>query len=211
VKTPNGVRYAEVSPACVRSGAGEPTVSLDARGISLDTVLCPAGRMAARTPKSPEAVHPEPFPLLGPPLRLSDRQRESCRLDVCCPSPEPGTHGGTAPVQRLLCLGRYEGTETFRGRRDHPASSLHSSSPRRANLHKCLVQPRWCTSRRKCRQNTLPGMDYARPAVRRKKIGKNPLLGRVCLLTTGDLISVRRGVGSGACCLPVSHRLTSGL
>src|SRR5262249_30694819 len=33
-------------------------------------------------------------------------------------------------------------------------------------------------------------MDCARPEVRRKKIGKNPLLGRVCLLTTGDLISV---------------------
>lgn len=52
VKTHNGVRYADVSPACIRSGAGEPTVSRDALGMSLETVLGHAGRMASRTPTS---------------------------------------------------------------------------------------------------------------------------------------------------------------
>ena len=75
MKTQHGVRYAEVAPEFVRSGAGEPNVELDALGLSLETVLGQACRLASRTPKSPEAVHPEPCPVLGPPLRLSDIQR----------------------------------------------------------------------------------------------------------------------------------------
>jgi hypothetical protein len=41
-------------------------------------------------------------------------------MDVCCPSPEPGTHGRTVTVQPLLCVGRDEGTEMFLGRRGQP-------------------------------------------------------------------------------------------
>src|SRR5262245_52124299 len=48
-------------------------------------------------------------------------------------------------VEPLLCRGRYEGTDKFLGRNDSTERSLHSSSERRANLKKCLVQPRWCT------------------------------------------------------------------
>src|SRR5436305_742196 len=50
-----------------------------------------------------------------------------------------------------------------------------------------------CTSRRKSRRNTLPEADDAWLEAQRKKL-ENPLLGRVCLLTTGVLISVRLGM-----------------
>jgi hypothetical protein len=39
-------------------------------------------------------------------------------VPVCCPSPEPGTHWGTITVQPSFCIGRYEGTDTFLGRRE---------------------------------------------------------------------------------------------
>ena len=37
-----------------------------------------------------------------------------------CPSPAPGPHGHTHGVAPPRCRGRYEGTETFRGRRGAP-------------------------------------------------------------------------------------------
>src|SRR5215510_16533623 len=98
-------------------------------------------------------------------------RRESCLVDVGCPSPEPETNWRTAPVQPPLCIGRYEGTERFLGRRDPLERSLHSLSPRRENLNKCLVQSCWGTRIRKRRRNTLPETDDARPKPRRKKIG----------------------------------------
>ena len=47
----------------------------------------------------------------------------------------------------VVCIGRYEGTERLRGRRERTYSSLPSSSTRRENLKKCLGQPCFrCTS-----------------------------------------------------------------
>jgi len=39
-------------------------------------------------------------------------------MHVGGPSPEPGPHWRTPVVQPLLCLGRYEGTDMFLGRRE---------------------------------------------------------------------------------------------
>src|SRR5215510_15598753 len=38
-------------------------------------------------------------------------------VPVCCPSPEPGTNWRTVNVQPPFCIGRYEGTDMFLGRR----------------------------------------------------------------------------------------------
>ena len=57
----------------------------------------------------------------------------------------------------VVCIGRYEGTERLRGRRERTYSSLPSSSTRRENLKKCLGQPCFrCTSIRTSRQNMVP-------------------------------------------------------
>ena len=125
---------------------------------------CVMERVGAQRPFCP---HPLACDWTSAPALVE--RRESCLVDVCCPSPEPETHWRTAPVQPPLCLGRYEGTERFLGRRDPTEQSLHSSSLRRENLKKCLVQPCWGTRIRKRRRNTLPGMDCARPKAQRKK------------------------------------------
>jgi hypothetical protein len=79
----------------------------------------------------------------------------------------------------------------FRGRRENTQHSLHSSCTRRESLNTCVVQP--CIDApaagnqgRTCCQVTMDSLQ-----TKRKKMGKSPLLGVVCLLTTGDLIRVR--------------------
>jgi hypothetical protein len=130
---------------------------------------------------------------------------------VCCPSPEPETHWRTAPVQPPLCIGRYEGTDRFLGRRDHPERSLHSLSQRRENLNKCLVQPCWGTRIRKRRRNTLPGMDCARPKAQRKKSQKSASRGSLSLDNRGPsmwphlsslFLAFRTSCGAGPWGLP---------
>src|SRR5712691_11005512 len=81
----------------------------------------------------------------------------------------------------------------FLGRRKQRSWFLHSSCTWRANLKKCLGQPRWGTSmghhvRTRCRWPTMLA------STRRKK-SKKPLRGYFCPLTTGGLISVRPGRG----------------
>ena len=60
---------------------------------------------------------PEPLAVMGHPLWLHCLRRSSHQGNVCCPSPEPEPNGRTAPVQPRLCIGRYEGTDRFLGRR----------------------------------------------------------------------------------------------
>jgi hypothetical protein len=81
-------------------GADEPGAELADPGRSLERVRCRAHSTASRTLRSPEAVAPEPCPLIGHPLRLCSIERKSCQVDVGRPSPEP--HGRTAPVQPPL-------------------------------------------------------------------------------------------------------------
>src|SRR5215468_2218255 len=68
-------------------------------------------------------------------------QRELPMVHVCCSAPEPDPNWRTWHVYPVVCLGRYEGTEKFLGRRERTYNSLHSSFTRRENLNKCLVQP----------------------------------------------------------------------
>src|SRR2546425_5867973 len=80
----------------------------------------------------------------------------------------------------------------FLGRRDYPEQSLHSSSPRRENLKTCLVQPVGAPAdgnedRTRCQRRMTLSLNPS------GKNGKKPLLGVVCLLTTGVLIRVRPG------------------
>ena len=94
------------------SGVDEPHASRDHHGLSRHVVLCKAcvaASWTAEEPRGPLALIL--WPVIGPPLRLRERRRESCPVDVCCPSPAPEPHGRTAPVQPPLCRGRDEGTE----------------------------------------------------------------------------------------------------
>src|SRR6266540_4568001 len=63
-------------------------------------------------------------------------------VNVCYSSSEPGSHWTTRRVEPTLCRGRYEGTETFRGRRALTAQALHVSLRRREHLKTCVRQPR---------------------------------------------------------------------
>jgi hypothetical protein len=115
--------------------------------------------------------------------------RESCLVDVGCPSPEPETHWRTAPVQPPLGRGRDEGTEKLLGRRD-PQSGLCTRRHRDERTSRSV----WCSpggapangteDRTRCQRRTTLSLNHS------GKNGKNPLLGRVCLLTTGGLIRV---------------------
>jgi hypothetical protein len=104
--------------------------------------------------------------------------------DSC--SPAPGPHWTTLSVVPFRCIGRDEGTDKFLGRSDSTEPSLHSSPQRRANLHTCVVQRRWCTpygnedSTRGLGLTALVGNPSGKTA-------RNPLLGVVCPLTQGDL------------------------
>jgi len=83
----------------------------------------------------PRPFLPEPCPLIGHPLWLLHRRRESHSAGGCCPAPEPGTHWRGKDTQPALCIGRYEGTEVFLGR---------SGSPQRfsAIVTKMTTEPR---------------------------------------------------------------------
>ena len=55
-------------------------------------------------------------------------RRWSPQGDVCCPSPEPGPNWRTRRVELVLCIGRYEGTDMFLGRRGlHCLSAIAST------------------------------------------------------------------------------------
>src|SRR2546428_13806278 len=88
------------------------------------------------------------------------RQRESPMVYVCCSSPEPEPNWRTFDVHPVVCIGRYEDTDRFLGRRERTHSSLQSSFTRRSSLNKCLVQPCCrCTSIWKSSQDMLPRAD----------------------------------------------------
>jgi len=107
-------------------GADEPNASRDDHGLSLSFVLGHACIAA-----SWNAEHIGPFarilwPLIGHPLRLLYMRRESRSVDVGRPSPAPGTNWRPTSVQPRRCVGRYAGTERFRGRsgRHHRLSAI---------------------------------------------------------------------------------------
>jgi hypothetical protein len=80
----------------------------------------------------------------------------------------------------------------FRGRRKPCIGSRPSPWRWRETLNTCVVQPPdGRASRAKPSQHTLPEDDGAWPQHSGKN-GQNPLLGRVCRLTTGGLIRVRQ-------------------
>ena len=125
------------------SGADEPHASLDPHGLSRRVVLCKACVAASWN----AAEHRGPgarllWPVIGQPLPAPVYGRESCLVDVGCPSPAPETHWRTAPVQPPLCRGRYEGTATFLGRRELYHHSLSLPSRWRETLNTCVVQSR---------------------------------------------------------------------
>jgi hypothetical protein len=64
-------------------------------------------------------------------LPLLRRWRALPPVDVCCSSPKPDAHWRTVTVDPVVCIGRYEGTDTFLGRRAHLDRSLQSSLARR--------------------------------------------------------------------------------
>src|SRR2546426_6804242 len=91
---------------------------------------------------------------------LLRRQRESPMVYGCCSSPEPDSTWRTFDVHPVVCIGRYEGTDMFLGRRERTHRSLQSSFTRRSSLNKGLVQPCCrCTSIGKSSQDMLPRDD----------------------------------------------------
>jgi hypothetical protein len=153
-----------------RSRAGEPDASLDPQGISLTT--CPGTTWTFRrhrTRSRPLARLPEPLRLIGAPLWLWSMRRESSTVSVCCPSPEPGSHWRTRPVQPPLCRGRYEGTAVLLGRRGpYGDFSAIACAGDRASI-RVWCSPWACTCAQQSRQDMRPTVDCARPWKAEKK------------------------------------------
>src|SRR5713101_1256975 len=103
---------------------------------------------------------------LAPVLNGACRQRPAC----AAPHPSLVLTGQHRRVEPDLCIGRYEGTEKFLGRRALTDNVLPSSPRRREHLKTCLVQPRTvCAVIRTSRQSTRPSADYARNPKAEKK------------------------------------------
>jgi Transposase IS116/IS110/IS902 family len=153
-----------------RSSAGEPDASLDHHGISLHT--CPWNTwtlLRHRTRRRTWARLPDPLRLIGYPLWLLYMRRESSTVSVCCPSPEPGSHGRTMHVQPPFCIGRYEGTALFLGRRGpYGDFSAIACEGDRASI-RVWCSPLVCTCAQKSRQDMRPTVDCARPWKAEKK------------------------------------------
>jgi hypothetical protein len=121
--------------------------------------------------------YPEPFPFawtsaLAPVWCGDGRSRPAC----AAPHPSLALTRQRLGVEPDLCIGRYEGTEKFLGRREPASRSLPSSPRRRWNLNTCVVQPRTvCAVIRKSRQNTRLSADNARNAQAEKKAKKSAL------------------------------------
>ena len=177
------------------SRAGEPDVSLDTqREEPASRVLEVLFDCVCEREGAPRPGIPEPCALIGHPLWLLHKRRPVAQGGVGCPSPEPGTHWPARFASPFLCIGRYEGTELFLGRRAPPTvlCNRHASGD-------CTSIRVWCSHMRlapthgnhvrtRHRGLTAPGLRKA------EKKAKNPLSGGVCLLTKGSLISVRHGI-----------------
>ena len=125
-----------------------------------------------------------------------------------CPSPEPAPKGRATEAQPSLCIGRYEGTESLRGRRGYPQRcAAITTQVVTAPQDVCGAARCVGTCARKSRQNTRPTVDCARPW-KAENNENNPLTGVVCLLTKGVLIRVGHRVGhwtSPSLRRPLSH------
>ena len=80
-------------------GGGEPRAERGPQRMSLKTGLCKDVSLRLRTPMSIEALYPDPARLSGRLLPLLCKRQESQTVDVCCPSPAPGTHWRRGNVQ----------------------------------------------------------------------------------------------------------------
>ena len=125
-------------------GADEPEASLDNQGVNLQEgaraccMHCVSERHSAYRARAPEPCSCDWPSALAPVFCGACRQRPAWA------APHPSLHltGQRRRVKPDLCIGRYEGTDKFLGRRALTDASLHSSLWRRENLNTCLVQPR---------------------------------------------------------------------
>jgi hypothetical protein len=117
-------------------------------------------------------------------------RRESHSVHGGCPAPEPGTHWRTTAVQPRLCVGRYEGTARLLGRsgRHHRLAALTIAMVTEPP-YVCGADT-WCLHRPVAIQPAHVARGRRRRDQHRGKKAQNPLLGNVCLLTTGGLIRV---------------------
>jgi transposase len=138
VKTPEGLRYAQVSPGVV-SGVGEPDASLGVHGVSLRRVLRNDGIAASVNAQEHRDHNPQPSAVDWTPAPAPLHVAMVAKGTVGCPSPEPETNCRTEHVQPPGCVGRYEGTERFLGRRGQDNVALQSPSRWRENLNTCVV------------------------------------------------------------------------
>jgi hypothetical protein len=123
--------------------ARERVASLDTPGLRRKRARCPVLFGRPCTPKSAEVLCPEPCavdetralaPWSGHAARVALGQRGRPLSRTCASL----AHA----VSPRLCVGRYAGTEMFRGRREPCCVSLPASSRRRGSLHTCVGPPR---------------------------------------------------------------------
>jgi hypothetical protein len=114
----------------------------------------------------------------------ASRQRFPC----AAPRPSLALTGAWSPCRPLFESAGRRGRRRFSVAED--AWPRQSSSAGRQHLNKCVVQPHdGRASSRKLSQDMRPTVDCPGAGMRKKS--KSPLVGEVCLLTRGCLISVR--------------------
>jgi hypothetical protein len=145
-------------------------------------------------------LSPDPWAVAwtsAPALKL---RRTALPLSGCSPAPTPGSHGHTHGVELPLCLGQDAGTDRFRGRRGAPPRfSARASAMATEPPYGCGADT-GCPSLDRETTSEPVARDRRRQDQCRGKKAKIPLLGRVCLLTTGILIRVRRAASTSLRC-----------
>ena len=124
-------------------------------------------------------------------------------VPVCCPSPEPGTHWGTIIVQPSFCIGRYEGTDKFLGRREAKLRLFARTIVMVREPQEVFgAATSWPRQYPEIKSGHATDCRLPRLWNAEKKV-QNPLLGVVCLLTSRVLIRVGRPLGMKACFQPL--------
>ena len=168
------------------SGADEPYASLDHHGRSRRIVLCHACVAVSWNAEEHRGLCAQSlWPVIGHPLRLLSRGESRVSLTWAAPPPSLRLPGERHPCSHPFA---EDGTRVQRGFSvvETPRSGLSTRRHRDESTSRSV----WCSpvgapangneDRTRCQRRTTRRLNPS------GKNGKNPLLGRVCLLTTGS-------------------------
>ena len=150
-------------------------------------------RWRRRTRMSPSDLYPDPGRVIGRLLALRSSRRTFPLGTVCGPSPEPAAHWRTKTCRPSFASDGLRVQRGFEGAENRHAALCHRH--RHGGRPSIRVWGSPISAVPAKRHHARPrARGSRRQALDAGKNATNPLLGKVCLLTTGVLIRVRHGL-----------------